>query len=132
MIESAMRKLHCWVGWLALIGFISTGVWMKWWLPPRYQADISARFLLRANHVYLLLAAMVNLALGLYLVVARTPWRTRLQAVGSVLLLSSAPALIVAYLVEPPQASLHRPITTVGIFSLFVGVILHVLAKQRV
>jgi hypothetical protein len=74
---------------------------------------------------------MVNIALGLFINAVTTPARRRLQMMGSALVIASVPLLLVAFLVEPAQASLDRPITRFGIISLFVGLMLHVPARQR-
>jgi len=78
----------------------------------------------RANHIYLLLASLVGITLGLHWTGARPGWRGKLGVIGACLVLAAAVALAGAFFVEPPQGSPDRPITFFGVLFALAGVLL--------
>ena len=109
-----LQRIHRWVGIVTVIVFLLTGLYMRWRFPGLYQADETIRYLFRANHIYLLLAGLLNLGLGLYLTEQAERWRRMLQRAGSVLLVAAPVVLLAAFFYEPPQAMPERPVTRVG------------------
>jgi hypothetical protein len=77
----------------------------------------------RANHVYLLLASLVNVALGCYWSGARAGWRGKLALGGSWLLLLAPAVLLYAFFAEPPRGSPERGFTFIGVLLTLVGVV---------
>ena len=59
------------------------------------------------------------------------PWRRRLQLVGSVVLLMAPLLLLVAFIVEGPQARAHRPLTSIGVILMFLAVMCQIPARMR-
>jgi len=79
-----------------------------------------------SRHIYLLGASLVNLTLGLYLQLSAPGWRRTLQVVGSFLILSSAMALLLAFLSEPALGLAGRGWRSFfGLIALFAGVLSH-------
>ena len=117
-----MRKVHLIVGLAGVAVFLGTGVYMATHFPALYGGNESLRYLYRANHVYLLLASLVNVALGAYLTSPGTGWRASLGTAGSVLALLSPPLLSYAFFAEAPHASPARIVTALGVFSVALGV----------
>jgi Na+/melibiose symporter-like transporter len=124
-----MRFLHLIVGGIAFVVFLSTGGYMQNRFPDIYQGNEVIRMMFRANHVYILLAALLNLGIGCYLVVRAAGWRRRLQWLGSLLILICTGLLVAAFYQEPMRGSFERPLTTGGIFFLFLGTLLHALSS---
>jgi len=123
--------IHRWVGWIAVVAFVATGVWMRFRTPPMADLEPVVRFLYRANHVYLLLAGLVNVSVALNLPPVAQLHRPRLATAGSALLVIAPIVLAAAFLLEPTKASPVRPLTAAGIMLLGVGVVLHATARRR-
>ena len=120
---------------MAGLGFVlifdATGIWL--WFPGQavIDQDEAIRFSLRANHIYILFAGLVNVAVGMNPPVPAVTWRRRLQRVGSALMLVAPLVLLAAFIVEGPQAQAVRPITEVGVILMFAAVMCQVPARAR-
>lgn len=125
-----MARLHRLAGLGFVLVFIATGVWLRFRGQDVIDQDDAIRFSLRANHVYILFAGLVNIAVGLNPPDPPVPWRRRLQLVGSAVLLM-APLLLVAFIVEGPQARAHRPLTSIGVILMFLAVMCQIPARMR-
>jgi len=124
-----MRFLHLVVGGVAFVIFLSTGGYMQNRFPDIYHGNEAIRMMFRANHIYILLAALLNLGMGCYLVARAAGWRRRLQWLGSLLILACTGLLVAAFYQEPIRGSFERPLTTAGIFFLFLGTLFHALSS---
>ncbi len=126
-----MARLHLIIGLVTLAAFIGTGVYLHFELPAIIERDATLRFTHRANHIYLLLAGLVNIMAG----VSRTPhprrWRCTMQTIGSCGLLISPLVLLVAFVLEADSVNAFRPVTAIGVMIAFAGVILHLFGIQR-
>ena len=121
-----MRRLHLAVGIIALSTFLSTGVYMKFYV---INIDATQRLLFRSSHIYLLFAALLNLMLGRQDVAASSVWRGWLAWGGSVLVLMGPVLFVLAFCREPWLAGLKRPYSLVGVVSSFAGVICHLISS---
>jgi hypothetical protein len=117
-----MRKLHLVVGLAGVVTFLATGIFMRAHFPDLYSANEALRYIYRANHVYILLASLANLALGVHLAGGRTGWRAKLSTVGSILALASPVVLCFAFVFEASKASPDRIVTLLGVFALAFGI----------
>jgi hypothetical protein len=115
--------LHLLFGVGGVLAFLGTGAWMATHFPGAYEANESVRYLYRANHVYLLLASLVNLGIGIYRTAGRAGWRGWIALAGSALALAAPLLLFYAFFVEPPRAVPERPATLIGAGMLLVGVL---------
>ncbi len=125
-----IRSAHYLIGALTLILFIISGQYMGLRFqgfsnPELYNHNEVVRYLYRANHIYLLLPAFINLLLGSYLTLAPGRGRRIVQYIGSALLLVSTVMLLAAFMIEPSQASPERPWTYFGLITVFGGSLLH-------
>jgi hypothetical protein len=125
-----MRKLHLVLGTSLFVVFLATGYYMHTHFPAAYAGNEAVRYLYRANHIYILLSALLNLALGAHFQAAEGA-RRHVQTIGSVLLLVSAVLLVAAFYREPPHANPHRPFTGYGIYAVVAGTLAHVGAARR-
>jgi len=123
-----MRAVHLAVGGVGLIVFFATGLYMRSKFPASYESNETIRYLYRASHNYILYVALLNLAVGTYLLRPVSGWRRRVQGVGSILLLLAPLLLVWAFFVEPPLAVPERPRTALGAACTLAGTLLHVLA----
>jgi hypothetical protein len=126
-----LRKLHFVVGLVGVVAFIATGAYMRAGFPDLYATDEVLRYLYRSNHVYVLLASLVNVALGVHLAPVAPGWRASVSLVGSLLALASPAVLCFAFFVEAPVASPERVWTLVGVVAVAAGITLHVLGGAR-
>jgi hypothetical protein len=124
-----MPRLHLVVGLVALVAFLASGQYMALGHDHLRGLDDTTRMLFRSTHIYLLFAALLNLALGLYLTVDPPGWRRGLQRGGSALLLVAPLLLGVAFLTEPWLSGLDRPYTQPAIIGSLVGIGLHLTSR---
>lgn len=69
----------------------------------------------RANHIYLLLSALLNVIAGLYLVRSRKNLARFFQRLGSVLLILSTLLFFTAFWLETAAGSFDRPISYLAV-----------------
>jgi hypothetical protein len=124
-----LRRLHVWVGASTVAAFLVTGVAMLLMFPGAWQSNPAIRYLYRANHVYILFAGLLNLALGAYVSPGSGPGRRVLQLCGSVLLLSAPVLLLWAFVAEPWHANPSRPITLAGVAACLLAVAMHLFSR---
>jgi len=118
-----IRSLHLLVGIGGVLAFLGTGAYMATHFPAAYESHEAIRYTYRANHVYLLLGSLINLAVGIYRTGTRPGWRGTIGLAGSVLILAAAFVLLYAFFFEAPRGVPERPATFVGILMLLVGVL---------
>jgi hypothetical protein len=126
-----LRKLHFVVGVAGVVAFLVTGVYVRAGFPDLYAANEVVRYLYRSNHVYVLLASLVNVALGVHLAPVAPGWRATVSKLGSILALAAPVVLCWAFFIEAPKASPERVVTLLGVAALAAGIALHVLGGSR-
>jgi hypothetical protein len=99
--------------------------------PPLPSMDWGDRLLFRSRHIYLLSAGLVNLALGVHYALPVTRLRRAAAEAGSLLVLASAPTLFFAFFAEPMASRPAGPLSALGLYAVFGGVLLHALASLR-
>jgi hypothetical protein len=62
-----MRRLHLVTGLVSVAAFLASGLYMHLRYDHLRGMDDVLRLLFRSTHIYLLFAALLNLALGLYM-----------------------------------------------------------------
>jgi hypothetical protein len=122
-----VRWCHLVVGLAGLVGFLATGQYMDRVHDHLRGMDDARRLLFRTTHIYLLFAALVNLALGLYLgpVVG---WRSWVRHTGSVLVLITPFLAATAFFTEPWLSGLERNYSRGTAYACLAGMLLHVIA----
>jgi hypothetical protein len=120
-----MRRLHLVAGLVALAVFLASGVYMKMHV---YRLDTATRLLLRSTHIYLLFAALLNLALGVREQPVQRGWREWLRQAGSVLVLMAPVLFMLAFIREPWLTDIQRPFTLPGVIMSLAGVICHLVS----
>jgi hypothetical protein len=126
-----LRKLHFVVGLAGVAAFVVTGAYMRAGFPDLYAANEVLRYLYRSNHVYVLLASLINLALGVHLTEVAPGWRATVSLIGSLLALASPVVLCFAFFLEAPVATPERVLTLLGVIAVAAGIALHVLGGAR-
>jgi hypothetical protein len=130
-MQPTLRMAHLVVGALAVAAFLVTGLVMYGHQPPLTAMDWGDRLLFRSRHIYLLSAGLVNLALGVHYALPDTRYRRAAATVGSLLALASAPTLFFAFFAEPMASRPAGPLSAIGLYALFGGVLLYALVNLR-
>ena len=126
-----MKLLHLLVGASAVFVFLLTGQYMDY-LDVRSGAHgETARVMYRSRHIYLLLAALVNLGVGSYFGYRERGWRRGLQLLGSALVVLAPVLMLAAFFTEPGEPGLKRHFTLPAVVMLSAGTLLHALSGIR-
>lgn len=123
-----MKRFHLIVGLAVVIIFLLTGQYMEY-LHNRQLPD-GQRMLYRSRHIYLLLAGLLNLALGIYLT-PRQGWRRKLQIVGSLLIVFAPVLLLAGFFSEPDKGPDQTMLAPLGIFAVALGTLCHLISSLR-
>jgi len=121
--------LHVIIGILFIIMFVATGLYLKTLFPESNENYDAVRMMYRSSHIYLLLAALVNISFAIYFISFHNKIARNIQRIGSVLVLIAPIALLVAFIYEPVNQSFDRDITFYGILFILTGCVLHGVAK---
>ena len=124
-----MKKVHLIFGLVLVFVFLLTGQYMEY-VHNRTLAD-GVRVLYRSRHIYLLLNALINITLGLYVQYAHAGWRRTLQLIGSVLIMIAPAFLLAGFFYEPPRGADQTIIAPYGIFATAIGILLHLVSGIR-
>jgi len=116
-----LRSLHLLLGIAGVLAFLGTGAYMATHFPAAYENREAVRYMYRANHVYLLLGSLINIAVGIYRPGTRPGWRGIIGLTGSVLMQAALLVLLYAFFFEAPRATPERAATLLGVFMLLVG-----------
>ena len=120
-----MKLLHIVVGAFVLVAFLLTGQYMDYLHVGSGALGDGTRMMFRSRHIYILLAGLVNLAVGTYFVRRAGWWRRTLQLVGSIFILAAPLLLLAAFFKEPGVPGLRSNFTLPAIIILAVGTLLH-------
>jgi hypothetical protein len=123
-----MKSLHKIVGIVVVVIFLLTGQYLEFYYPEMRGVGEGMRMMLRSRHIYILLAGLVNLGIGIYLTPRAKLWRKALQLAGSWLIIGAPFLLVSAFFYEPVLPGLQRTFTLPAIVSLFSGTLLHLLS----
>lgn len=124
-----MKQAHLFVGLVALAAFLGTGQYMDRFHDHLRGMDDVRRLLFRSTHIYLLLAALVNIVLGLYLTRDRSGWRRVFATAGSLMLLAAPILLLLGFATEPWLTGLERPYSRPALYGSLAGVLLHLVSR---
>ena len=124
-----LRKAHLLTGVAGLIVFLLQGQYMD--LVHGHLANMpdGPRMLYRSSHIYLLLASVLNVVLGVYLRDDSQLIHRWIQVAVSTVVLLSPIGLLAGFFLEPRMDELIRPYTRPVLYGLFgSGVLLSALA----
>jgi hypothetical protein len=124
-----MKRFHLFCGLAIMFIFLLTGKYMEW-VQNRELSD-GPRMLYRSRHIYLLLAGLLNLSIGLYFTYRPRGWRRRMQTIGSVLLILSPSFLLAGFFYEPHRGPNRTVIAPLGIFAVALGTLFHWIGSLR-
>lgn len=119
------------IGILALATFIGTGVYLRANLDSLDAMPVAVRHTHRANHVYILFTALLNLVAATSNRVTAPGIKRHVAGVSAILILASPVLMTTAFVLERSNVSPDRPLTAVGIFAAFVGAIGFVVGRMH-
>ena len=117
-------RTHWWVGTVTLVLFVLSGAYMRWVAHVPDLEDLT-RALFRSRHLFLMLSALVNLALS-----ANPPPVRRLHRVIATLALVAPIFLLMAFWREPAQGIEAGPWSQVGLYLSFAAAALLVIDRR--
>ena len=126
-----MRLAHRISGIAGVVVFLLTGQYLLFRYPDMDWLDTGTRMLLRSRHLYILLAALVNVGIGLYFQASEKPRRRAMQKIGSALVIVAPWMLTAAFFYEPGRGILHTPLSHWALYLLFAGMMLHILSRAQ-
>jgi len=118
------KKVHYWTGIVFLVIFLLSGLYMKWGFPELYDGNQTSRMMFRANHIYLLLAALINILFSFSAGRVITQKSRKIINVASVLIILSPLLLLIAFVTETQSLQFERSFTLLGIVSVLSGVLI--------
>jgi cytochrome bd-type quinol oxidase subunit 2 len=92
--------------------------------PEIYGDSPEVRMMFRANHIYILFAALINILLGVLHFEPHTNYKNTIRIVSSLLILIGSGLLVTAFFTEPPSASFERQFTFFGVVFHLAGIVL--------
>ena len=129
-VPRMLRRVHLIVGIAGIVAFLLSGQLLGHHHPGMEQLSAELRMMYVSRHIYLLVGALVNAVLGLYLQLQLSKWRRVVQIVGSIFILIPVLLLSMAFLTEPPLGMAGRSWRSlIGMVALFVGVMTHLVAS---
>jgi hypothetical protein len=114
------KRAHWITGTATLVVFLLTGAYMRWIRVPAVpQLDDVTRAVYRSRHLFILLSALLNLALAL----APSAQQRSRQIVSAIVL--AAPILfLTAFIVEPAQGIHGAPFSQIALYLLFAAAVI--------
>ena len=121
-------NLHRILGIVMAIVFVGTGAYMHFAHDRLEGMDDAQRLLFRSVHIYILLSALVNFALGVHYWVYPRKTTRALQMVGSTLIALSPFIFVLGFFNEPWLDELQRTFSRPGVFIIAFGCLFHLIA----
>jgi hypothetical protein len=126
-----LKAFHLIFGIVVVIIFVLTGQYMDRYLDHLAHTPDFQRMLYRSRHIYILLSGLLNISIGAYFTYHQETWRKALQFVGSALIASASVLFVLAFIYEPPKASLETPFSGKAMYLILDGTLLHLISGLR-
>jgi len=126
-----MKKVHLIFGLFVVLAFLLTGLYMDKYYNHMVGVADAPRLLYRTRHIFILLAGLLNLAIGAYFTYRIQPWRRIMQVLGSLLMFVASFLYLLAFFYEPKLSNLHTPLSHWGTYTIAAGAVLHVVSGAR-
>lgn len=93
--------------------------------------EIGERLLYRTRHIFILMASLIHIGLGLYYETRMGQWQRLIQTLGSSLLAVGTLLLVIAFMNEPRNRDLATPYTHWGMYAIVLGMASHWVSGLR-
>ena len=120
-----IRVSHLLFGFIMFIVFLLTGQYMDRNFNHLIDMEDLPRALMRAQHLYILLAALINIVLGSYLTVSKDKLIMSFQILGSLLIVGATLLLLYSFFEELPTDHMERPFCRYALYIMLAGVFGH-------
>ena len=127
-----MQRVHLIYGVILLVLFLFSGYFMLKSFPEIYGTSPEIRMMFRANHIYILFAALINLLLAISTVNTAGRFRETAERFSSIFILTGGILLVTAFFIEPASSAWNRPLTFSGILLHLTGIIVIVVLRLSV
>jgi hypothetical protein len=124
-------QAHFFIGVGFFLLFLLTGLYMLLNFPEVYNDREEVRMMYRATHIYILMSALINIMTGNYLLQRKDFNFLILSKFASVLILVTPILFFVAFIYEPAEYLIERPVSFWGVIFLLIGVMLHALLNVK-
>ena len=124
-------RAHHFVGIVFFALFLLTGAYMLLNFPGLYSGREEIRMMYRATHIYILMSSLVNLMAGNYLLNSTQSKFLILKKYSSSLIMLAPVLFLVAFIYEPADYLIERPVSFWGVVVLVGGVIVHSLLNMK-
>lgn len=131
MLLSEMKPAHLIFGFLVVIVFLLTGQYMDVYHNHLDGMPDGTRMLYRTRHIFILLAGLLNLGIGVYFTYRRALWGRILQMLGSSLIAVASLLFIAAFFYEPTLNNLYTPLSHWGTYTILAGTLFHLFSGER-
>jgi hypothetical protein len=126
-----MKKLHLIFGMFALVVFLLTGQFMHRYYNHMVGVETGVRLLYRTRHIFILLAALLNLGIGTYFNQRDLTWCKVLQWLGSALIVAGSVLFMAGFFYEPKLENLYTPLSHWGAYTVVAGTFFHLFSSAR-
>ena len=126
-----MKKIHLVFGACVVVAFLLTGQYMDKFYNHLHGMPDAPRLLYRTRHIFILLAGLLNLAIGAYFTYRAEAWQRIIQLLGSLLIFTASVLFMIAFFYEPGLLNLRTPFSHWGTYTIATGAILHVVSGIR-
>lgn len=123
-----MKLFHLIFGLLVVLVFLLTGQYMHVYMHHMVGVPDGPRLLYRTRHIFILLAGLLNLGLGAYLVYRAERWARGFQWLGSILIVAASIILIAAFFFDSARGDLQTPWTHWGVKFIAIGTLSHLIS----
>ncbi|MEM9547511.1 MAG: hypothetical protein AAGA77_16140 [Bacteroidota bacterium] len=120
-----LRNVHLVFGFVMFITFLLTGQYMDRNFDHLSNMDDLPRALMRAQHLYILLSALINIVLGSYLTISKDKLVKTFQIFGSLLIISATLLLTYSFFNELPTDHIERPLCRLALYIMLAGALGH-------
>jgi hypothetical protein len=125
-----MKRFHFIFGISMFAAFLLTGQYMDKFHNHLEGAEIGVRMLYRTRHIFILLASLMHLALGLYCHARAGQWQRWLQRTGSAALVGGSLLMIVGFFSEAKARDLTTPFSHWAMYLSLLGIVLHIFSGK--
>jgi hypothetical protein len=126
-----MKPLHLIFGLFLLVAFLLTGQYMNTYWNHMVGVPDGMRMLYRTRHIFILLAGLLNLGIGIYFNYGQQLWRKALQWLGSALIVTASLLFITAFFYEPKLENLYTPLSHWATYAIVAGTFCHLFSSAR-
>lgn len=126
-----MKRFHLIFGLLIFIAFLLSGQYMDKVYNHLQGMEDGMRLLYRTRHIFILMASLIHIGIGLYYETRKAAWQKLVQTAGSMMLVFGTLLLLFAFWVEPRNRDLKTPHTHNAMYVLLLGIALHGIASLK-